>query len=125
MSTHLTQINQLPRATATKLDDLRKRRQWLMTLRAIAATLLVLLTSLFIGVCIDSLIKLNEPGRWGVSLSVYVAVAAAFFISVLPFWRKWGVSEAATVIESGRTLEEPVAICGRIGYRFDRSAIRF
>ena len=100
MSTHLTQINQLPRATATKLDDLRKRRQWLMTLRAIAATLLVLLTSLFIGVCIDSLIKLNEPGRWGVSLSVYVAVAAAFFISVLPFWRKWGVSEAATVIES-------------------------
>ncbi|MEY4567626.1 MAG: hypothetical protein RLY14_2596, partial [Planctomycetota bacterium] len=100
MSMHLTQINQLPRTTATKLDELRKRRKWLMTLRAIAATLLVLLTSLFIGVCLDSLFNLNNTGRWGVSLSVYVAVVAAILMSVLPFLHKWGWSEAATVIES-------------------------
>lgn len=100
MSMQLTQINQLPSTTATKLDELRKRRKRLMTLRAIAATLLVLLTSLFIGVCLDSLFNLNDTGRWGVSLSVYVAVFAAILMSVLPFLHKWGWSEAATVIES-------------------------
>lgn len=99
MSTITTLDQASAQITTDKLETVRQRRRWLLVVRAAAACIVIFLSLLLVGALIDKFWKIGDGGRIGFSVSMYGAVLVALGVSLLPLFRRWGLSEAARVVE--------------------------
>jgi hypothetical protein len=99
MSTILPSSNRLPAVTAGKLQEVCQRRKQLLLLKSLGVATTTFLGVLLVAAFIDMWWNLSASARWGLSGSVYGIATLAAILSSLPFFRNWGLSEAANLIE--------------------------
>lgn len=99
MSTISPSSNRLPSVTSNKLQQICQRRKQLLLLKSVAVAITTFLAVLLVAACIDMWWNISSSVRWGLSGSVYGLAAIAAVVSSLPFWRSWGFSEAANLVE--------------------------
>jgi hypothetical protein len=99
MSSISPSTNRLPSVTTEKLYGVCRRRKTLITLRALAIALAVFLAVLLLAALIDKWWNITDQIRWSLSGTIYGVAAMAAAISLYPYFRPWGFSEAANLIE--------------------------
>ncbi len=99
MSTISPSSNRLPAVTAGKLQEVCSRRKQLLVLKSIAIAAATFMSVLLIAALVDMWWNISSTLRWGLSGGVYGLAAVAAIVSIWPFFRSWGLSEAANLIE--------------------------
>lgn len=99
MSTISPSSNRLPTVTADKLQRVCQRRKQLLVLKSIAIAVSTFLGVLLIAALVDMWWNITPSMRWGLSSTVYGLATAAAVVSLLPFFKTWGLNEAANLIE--------------------------
>lgn len=99
MSTISPSSNRLPSVTENKLQQVCQRRKQLLLCKSLAVAFSTFLGVLLVAACVDMWWNISPSMRWGLSSSVYGFAAISAIVSILPFFKNWGLSEAANLIE--------------------------